>query len=324
MKKVFFILFVLLSVSAISQPRFFVQQFDNSVHFGANLQGLSAQEEIVGVRDSLHYTWVRHAVSLSGYVSGIDNGLKQRIDGGLRVAMNINWAQGSAPRNFPNASQLSGTYTTKLTTFLEDNATLLKDCIVVIENEPYNGTFYNYDNSPPFMTVGDYINELNVAVAICRSHNVKVVDGATHFQLYHDIMNPPVTGNAARRDDTALTQYASVKMNWANYHFNVPFANMSDNSTMDPNIIDSLCTYGTGRMGHNYISNEWHQEDQGTPTDQNNLAASIVTRTRQAHVRVAIMFGGSGVSDALIIYDTNTLSLTALGRAYRDAVLSGD
>lgn len=318
MKKVFYIL-LLISCGVNAQFRPFFRQTDNTIHFGANLQDLSAADEIRMVRDSLGFDYIRDAVTLSSYTTGIDNGLQERYNGKMHIIHNINWGAGSQPRDFPTGATLA-TYASKLTTYLTYNAQFLVDGVIVIENEPYNGHFYNYDDHAPFMQVSDYINELAVAIPIIHSFNLKVVDGCTHLNYYSDMITPPITSDAARRADTAMTYYSTMNLDWVNYHFNVPASTLSTDSEMTPDIIKTLTDYGTGRTGRNYVSNEWHQEIGGTTQDENDLAASIVNRTRQAHISFAIVFGGSGVSDALPLVDNTTLTLTPLGRAYRDAV----
>lgn len=317
MKNIFYIL-LLLSCNIFSQPKFFVRQNDHTIHFGANLQGLTAADEIRMIRDSLGWDYIRDAVTLSAYTTGIDNGLQQRYDAGMHVIYNINWGAGTQPRDFPTGAALT-TYANRLTTFLTFNWQFLVDGWVVIENEPYNGVFYNYTDHQPVMKVTDYINLLNVAIPIVHSFNLKVSDGATHLNYYDDIINPPVTGAAAKRGDSALTYYATMNLDLINYHFDSP-SNMGTDAEMTPDIIKDYTAYGTGRTGINYLTNEWHQEPEGTSADWDSFAASVVNRTRQAHIPIAIVFGADGLGNGLPLVDNATLKLTSLGRAYRDAV----
>ena len=317
MKKILYIL-LLFSCAATAQPRFF-RQSDNTVHFGANLQGLSTADEIIFVRDSLRFSYIRHSVTLSAYTTGINTGLQQMYNAGLHVILNINWGAGTQPRDFPTGATLT-TFASKLTTFLSFNKQFLTDGIIVIENEPYNALFYNYNDHDPFMAVTDYINELDVAIPIIQALDLKVADGATHLNYYEDLVTLPVTNANAKRADTAFGYYAAMNLNWVNYHF-AAVSNMGTNSSMTADLIRDYTTYGTGRTGHNYISNEWHQEADGTSSDWDSFAISIVNRTRQAHIRVALIFGGDGSSDGLELVDNILMKLTQLGITYRDAVI---
>ncbi len=316
------ILLILLCASISCTAQFFqCQQVTHSTFFGCNLQGLNSAQEIVAVRDSLKQKYIRHSVTLQSYNPGtIDAGLQSRYNGGLKVICNLNWSSLTPPSKV-FATNLT-LYKAQIDSFLNSNAQFLNGGCLVIENEPLNTHFYDYAGS---VTAAQYIAEIGVAVAECRRYNVQVMDGCTHLAYYPDLCaGPPFSAILTRRADSCWKAFQSMNLNYVNYHFEASSIAGGNPSALITGILttDANCAYNNAG-NHPISSNEWHQEDVGTQTNWLSMMSNIVLQTRQAHVRYAINFGGGTTTSgqALELYDPNTLTLTALGRRYRDEVL---
>lgn len=309
-------------ISNVSAQSGFYLQKDCSTHFGANLQGRSPTEEVDGIKNVLKMKWMRVEIDLSNYNSGVLGAIQTAFQNGIHVSANCNYGGAGGSKVFPTASQLPA-YRTKLHTFLLSNAQFLVGSLVVIENEPLNTHFYDW--TPTGTSVHDYLAMLQIAVDSFRHYDIQITDGCTHLAYYGQLCNGNLGNITTRRADSVWNAARTMKLNFINYHFEAASINAAPPNNLtaiQPGLIktDGICAHD--HTGHLFVTNEWHQENNGTAVQQDSMCVSIVTESRKAHVRYAINFSGDGGSQALPLVDPNTGVITHLGIAFRDAALS--
>lgn len=323
------ILLLLLPMLCAGQSKRHKHLHDQECHFGANLQGLNYTNETAAGKNLLKVKYLRDNVILTGsggYTNGtVEKGIQYKSNAGIRNIVNINWSGGGSSGGLKNHPKDMVAYRAKLVNFMQNNAKYIY--VAVIENEPYNGHYFNYQGSQgatiPYTVVADYVEELRVATQVCHQFGVMVSDGASHVAYYGDIMNGFPMDDAAARANEAFDGYATIPLDFVNYHFNVPFGTLSNQSLLSPSdVLRSKLDYLRLRTKcPHVITNEWHQEEDGTTlTQQKALCKDIVRGIRESHTLIGILFSGDGHSGALTFVDATTNQLTELGIAFRDAI----
>lgn len=291
------------------------QIIDNSVKYGVLFSGFNPSDRIL-LLNSVGCKYMRDQVILSEF-DGSSANLDIDIAARKRILLNCNWsANETAPpegKEFPTDET---EYKDKLNELLDAYGDYIE--ILVIENEPVNAGYYNLDKPTIADAMQPYLDELSWAIEECHKRNIKVADGATHFQYYLDIISPPITNLGAQRTDYLLNGYIDLDLDFQNFHFNAP-SNLSNSSgVITPELFKTIMNYCKERIGKQLITNEYYQSNNNP-----NLTISMIREFRKGKPSYMIAYSNDPemLDGNAFPFATDTLALTAIGTAFKNNII---
>jgi len=246
----------------------------------------------------------------------------------LFTVMNINWIDNpnEKPYDF-----VSGADTVKFTTNFETICIALKKAIypntplfekpkndsliIVIENEPANQKYYNWDSAA-------YIHELQMAITIAHKYGLKIADGCTHLEYIEMIRNGTwKQQDGAIRNKQILDAFKQKKVipDYGDFHCAYE-ADRKSGAYPVPDL-NTTISYYRDYTGLIAICNEYHMTG-ATASQVNGVWKSdqvdyFVSGYKAAGVPIVVAWSGDNVkSDA---YNIGT-TLTSIGLCYKEAI----
>lgn len=291
------------------------QIIDNATHYGILLSGFNATDRVT-ISNTIGCKYLRDQVILADF-DGSDNALDTLIAAKKRLILNINadHTQGAPPegKHFRTDESL---YRSQLSAVLD----AYQPEVAIIENEPTNGVYYNVLSMPVATAMQPYLNMLAWAIDECHKRNIKVADGCTHFEYYDDIMNPPTTNAGAQRAEYLLNGYASLDLDFQNFHFSIPSILTNGSGLVDINRFKNILKFAKSVSGKIPMVNEYTQTNNDPA-----LTSSAVAELRRGHPRYIVPYS----NDPLMTdgdgfpFANSDLSLTTIGLAYKAAIAAG-
>ncbi len=263
-------------------------------------------ENQLNVARQLKVTSIRpNAIGVKNY-SGALNNVVDWKQAGLKTVININWIEDNTQKPF---DFVHGADTTLYKINFER---ICKDIVpyadvLVIENEPTNGGYYNWN-------FAWYSWELRTAITIAHKYGLKVADGCTHIELIELVR----TGNESTNPNAPevkqlLDLYKTLNLDYINLHTSYNKDSRVNNGYPVPDMKVTV-DWARAYTGHQSIVNEWVIKG-GTADVERKMVADF----RSCNMPFVVGWSGDGGVNSGDAYNVG-LILTTIGITFRDEI----
>ncbi len=272
---------------------------------------------------NLGCTYVREAQILKDWNGTNNTYIDKWIDAGKKILLNIN--NDTTPSAFPKDLV---TYEAQLRSVL----TVYHPEVAVIENEEANQYDSTKENNSQYHmgSLADYINELTVAVKVCKEKGVPVTNGGLTPIVIASLWNYYNTNNKQdsctwlnnqmggvshdseriARADSLITAYRQLDLSYVNLHWYEPNAD----KTRMTGVLNVMINYLQQQTGKEIITNE-----TGVKTNDSSFVTMLMNQWDSANVKYCIFFDANGI-DNFGAYPLTSAAgiLLSNGIAFRD------
>lgn len=281
----------------------------NAVAAGTDWGALIADGEIpdkMNVMDMLGVGTVRYAIILESHISE-DKGYERWRDAGYKILCNLNWGHvtnnkgNKKPVPFPTDLK---EYRIELTAILDK----YHPEVAVIENEETTDVFH----SGP---IEDYIEQLKVAVDVCKARGIKVADGGLNLELCQQVMNGTGRGTNYEETKKLIEAFKTIDLDFVNIHTKAPFSNQRNGNIFQPGAAEAVADFLRQETGKQVMCNEYNNE---------NTSTSLISSATQAFENGGYRYfvprsDNTGNGSYPLANETGT-KLTSLGVSYKEAI----
>ena len=293
----------LINISTIKDTVCYVEPVKTS--WGIKIQKAKFADQL-NVAQQLGVTSIRpNAIGVKTYNGELNNVVDWK-QAGLKTVININWIEDNTqkPFDFVHGAD-TALYKINFERICKDIVPYAD--VLIIENEPTNGDYYNWN-------LDYYAWELRTAIAIAHKYGLKVADGCTHIELIELVRtNQEYLNPNAPEVHQLLDLYKTLDLDFIDLHTSYNKDSRFNNGYPVPDMKVTV-DWARNYTGHQAIVNEW--VIKGGTAD---VERKMVSDFRSCNMPFVVGWSGDGGENSGDAYNIG-LILTAIGIAYRDVI----
>lgn len=263
-------------------------------------------ENQLNVARQLKVTSIRpNAIGVKNYNGQLNNVVDWK-QAGLKTVININWIEDNTqkPFDFVHGSDTT-LYKINFERICQDIIPYAD--VLVIENEPTNGGYYNWN-------FAWYEWELRTAITIAHKYGLKVADGCTHIELIELVrIGEEYRNENAPEVHQLLDLYKTLNLDYINLHTSYNKDSKFNNGYPVPDMKLTV-DWARNYTGHQSIVNEWVVIGA---TDE--VERKMVNDFRSCNMPYVVGWSGSGEANSGDRYNIGVV-LTNIGTTFMDEI----